>query len=41
MGRFCVVFNPYALSDWIKPVEVNLQYLYYMYEKSSKTPREL
>ena len=30
-----------ALSDWIKPVEVNLQYLYYMYEKSSKTPREL
>ena len=30
-----------ALSDWIKPVEVNLQYLYYMYEKSSKKPREL
>ena len=30
-----------ALSDWIKPVEVNLQYLYYMYEKSSKKTREL
>ena len=30
-----------ALSNWVKPVEVNLQYLYYMYEKSSKNPREL
>ena len=30
-----------ALSDWIKPVEVNLQYLYYMYEKSSKKLQEL
>ena len=30
-----------VLSDWIKPVEVNLQYLYYIYEKSSKNPREL
>ena len=30
-----------ALSDWIKPVKVNLQYLYYIYEKSSKKPREL
>ena len=27
-----------ALSDWIKPVELNLQNLYYMYEKSSKKP---
>ena len=35
------MFNPYALSDWIKPAEVNPQYLYYMYEKSSKKPREL
>ena len=25
-----------ALSDWIKPAEVNLPYLYYMYERSSK-----
>ena len=25
----------------IKPVEINLQYLYYMYENSSKKPREL
>ena len=30
-----------ALNDWIKPVKVNLQYLYYIYEKSSKKPREL
>ena len=30
-----------ALSDWIKPVEGNLQYLYYMYEKFSKKPVEL
>ena len=30
-----------ALSDWIKPVEVNLQYLYYMYEKFSKKLQEL
>ena len=30
-----------ALSDWIKPAEVKLRYLYYMYEKSSKKPREL
>ena len=30
-----------ALSDWIKPVEVNLQYLHYMYGESSKKIREL
>ena len=30
-----------ALSDWIKPVVVKLQYLYYMYEKSSKKLQQL
>ena len=30
-----------ALSNWIEPVEVNLQYMYYMHEKSSKKTGEL
>ena len=43
MGKFCVVFSPQVRirDKRCAEQEVNPQYLYYMYEKSSKKAREL